>query len=405
MLLTIDFLILNFKGTLTKKKNGLNTYSEDYPNPFSLVKHEYGNKTFKDMYDIFYYNNKIGLLNASPRGVVGVSSPDLIQFQFENHLFYTNTLRDLGQLVHELLDYFDIKFEGINRLDIAIDKKENSIKYRDLYFDLMSGRKLVKGREKTVSAYSKTKQGRANFGGFTIGERKSSRYLRVYNKTLDLSRDITQKQYITEWHNKNNLQSTPGLDIWRFEYQLNSTFFTYLRKYKQNITYQIFDMDTLVDLLEMAQKNHFEIVESTGKTETNKEKQIVLHNWSLLRENLRGVYTAIVSKIRRVFEPTIVIQKRLIKGLFRNYYITQDVDFVYPMCKTVNHYKLRSWFEDKYQFYIREFRDKEKICGEFNEEYFIELFNQLTDDNINHFELEPELLVHPIGYYLNNKTL
>ena len=86
-LLTIDYLIINFKGTLDEQTFGLKTYSEDYTNPLTLVKHEYGNKTFSEVYDLIHENEKIGTIQANPRS--NIIATDLIQFQFENHLFYT----------------------------------------------------------------------------------------------------------------------------------------------------------------------------------------------------------------------------------------------------------------------------------------------------------------------------
>src|SRR5690606_9132211 len=153
-----------------------------------------------------------------------------------------------------------------------------------LYTDLITGEKLVKGREKNISAHHITKKGRGQFNGFTVGKRTASRFLRVYNKTVALQQPTQPKPYIVEWHKNNGLEALEGSDIWRFEYQLNSTFFTYLRKYGKNITFTAFEPQSLIELIELAEKNHFEIVENTGKSETNKEKTIVLHNWSDLYE-------------------------------------------------------------------------------------------------------------------------
>ncbi|RWX00408.1 replication initiation factor domain-containing protein [Flavobacterium cerinum] len=374
MLLIIDYLIINLKGSLTKER-GNSLYNLHKINPFTLNRHEHGNKIYTDVYDLFYNNEKIGLLNAVPRA--SIIDASLIQLQFENHLFYTKKLNDLGQIVYEFQYYFDLAFDGVNRLDIAIDKKENRIKYEQLYTDLMAGRKLVKGREKNIASYGVTKKGRGQFNGFTVGKRSSSRFLRVYNKTEALKDLKNPKTYINDYLEVNNMASSPGLDVWRFEYQLNSTFFTYLRKCKKNITNQIFELETLIDLIELAEKNHFEIVENTGKTETNKEKLIVLHNWSLLRENLRGKYSSIVSRIKKIFEPSINAQKRLIKGLFRQYYVEQSLAFLYPLIKVLREYNLQDWFMEKYDFYKREFENKERLRHTFNQSFFVDTFNKL----------------------------
>lgn len=237
----------------------------------------------------------------------------------------------------------------------------------------------MKGREKNISAHSVTKKGRGQFNGFTVGKRGSARFLRIYNKSEALRDTTTPKPYITDWHNNNNMAATPGLDIWRFEYQLNARFFTDLRKYGKNITYQIFELETLINLIEFAQKNHFEVVYNTGKSETNKEKRAYdLFDWQMLYDTLKDKTRTVISKIKRVFEPSINIQKRLIKSLFRQYYIEPNLAFLYPLIKIVNEYNLRDWFREKYTFYLHEFLNKEKIKDTFNESFFVERFNLLA---------------------------
>jgi hypothetical protein len=361
---------MNFKGALDLNKSPFNL--PDDCKPFSLELHQYGNKTFTNVYDVFYCSERVGTINANPRS--NIIAADLIQFQLENHLFYTNTLSDLQRMVTDFVNYYAVTFEGINRLDIAIDTKENRLKYKDLYFDLLSGKKLLKGREKSISAHSVTKKGYGDFNGFSVGKRSSSRFLRIYNKSVSLRDDKTDKGYITEWHNKNGLTASGGLDIWRFEYQLNSRFFTDLRQDKYNITWQVFDYTKLVELFNMARKNHFEVVYNTGKSEVNKEREFVFIDFSRL---VTTPHT-FITKLKRIFTPSITIQKRLCKALFRQYYIEQGLHYLYPLIKVLREYNLKDWFIGKYEFYMREFKDKEKIKNTFNEYFFISHFDKLT---------------------------
>lgn len=374
MILTIDYLILNFKGYLTENKRGL--YKEDVPNPFSTVLHQYGNKTFKDVYDLFFYDERIGLINSNPRS--NIIDERLLQIQFENHLFYTYDLRELGELVFAITDYFDLTFDAINRLDIAHDKNDYNDNYVKLYLDLINGEKKIKGREKAVQAFMLTKNGSTEFNGFTIGKRTSSRLLRIYNKTKALLDPKTSKSYIYEYFQKNGLTDSTTNPVWRFEYQLNAKFFTDLRERNQNITHQIFDLDFLLNLIQMAERNHFEIVYNTGKTETNKEQPYILNDWQQLAIKLKTVSRYVIEKIKKVFEPSITVQKRLIKSLFRQYYIEQNLAFLFPMTKIINEYNLKDWFYEKYQFYMMEFINREKIKNWFNEPYFLERYYSLT---------------------------
>lgn len=374
MLLTIDYLILNFKGSLALNKKSL--YSEDVSNPFTTVKHEYGNKTYRDVYDLFYNDERLAVINMTPTSPV--IPADLVQIQFENHLFYTYSLRDLNELVFALVDYFDLRLDGINRLDIAYDKSNCYNEYVELYDDLIKKRKKIKGRRKAVNAYMETENGDVDFNGFIIGKRSSSRLLRVYNKTKALLDPKTPKTYINEYFQKNNIANTIDNPVWRFEYQLNNKFFSDLRERNEVITWQIFDADFLCELIQKAEKNHFEIVYNTGKSESNKEEAFIINDWQEIKANIGLIKTVILEKIKKVFEPSINTQKRLIKGLFRQYYIEPNLAFLYPLTKVINEYNLKDWFYEKYHFYLREFHDKERIKNFFNEAAFVDRYYSLT---------------------------
>jgi hypothetical protein len=360
--LTIDYLIINLKGSLTEQKQGLNVYKNDILNPFVLTKHEYGNKTFSQVYDLIYQNEKIGVIQSVPRS--NIIADDLIQLQFENHLFYTKSLSELSHFIFVLTDFFSVSFEGINRVDIAKDECKPTQYFNDLFTNITNGNFKIKGREKNIQAHYLTHNGITDFNGFSIGKRNSSRFLRVYNKTKALQVPTNPKPYINEYLKLNNLQTSDP--VWRFEYQLNSSFFTYLRKLGQNITYQLFDFDTLIQLIQLAEKNHFELVYNTGKKETNKEKTFLLNNWDLLRKSLNSIKKHTISRIKKAFEITINIQKRLVKSLLRQYYLFQETIYLYTLSKIINEYNLKSWFETKKKFYFNEFDTKEKIKNHFD---------------------------------------
>jgi hypothetical protein len=364
--LTIDYLIINLKGSLTEQKQGLNVYKNDILNPFVLTKHEYGNKTFSQVYDLIYQNEKIGVIQSVPRS--NIIADDLIQLQFENHLFYTKSLSELSHFIFVLTDFFSVSFEGINRVDIAKDECKPTQYFNDLFTNITNGNFKIKGREKNIQAHYLTHNGITDFNGFSIGKRNSSRFLRVYNKTKALQVPTNPKPYINEYLKLNNLQTSDP--VWRFEYQLNSSFFTYLRKLGQNITYQLFDFDTLIQLIQLAEKNHFELVYNTGKKETNKEKTFLLNNWDLLRKSLNSIKKHTISRIKKAFEITINIQKRLVKSLLRQYYLFQETIYLYTLSKIINEYNLKSWFETKKKFYFNEFDTKEKIKNHFDFETF-----------------------------------
>lgn len=111
--------------------------------------------------------------------------------------------------------------------------------------------------------------------------------MRIYNKTLELS--INPKQYISDYHKNQGLAD--DVPVWRMEYQLNARFFDNLYKCKdisqkgdikhelvsERITWAIFDIENLIALFQLAEKNHFELRYNTGKSQTNKETPYLLH--------------------------------------------------------------------------------------------------------------------------------
>lgn len=377
MLLNIDYLILNFKGKFDYRKNPYDL--PDDVKPFHLVLRQYGTKVFKCCYDLFYCDERVGVLMSEPRS--NVIDSELVQLQFENYLFYQNALNELGRMVTDFVNYYDLKLHGVNRLDICCDNKENRLKYENLYTDLIKGEKLLKGREKNISAYMLTKNGKTQFNGFTVGKRSSARFLRIYNKTTALALEEGKKDYIKDWHESNGLSVSPGLDIWRFEYQLNNRFFADKKEQGEDITWQIFDYNKLLELFNYARTNHFEPVYNTGKTETNKEALFIFTDFSLL-ERTEWRY---VSKIaRKALTNSLTSVKRLAKGLFRQYYSNPNLAFLYPLQRSLKEHNLLDWFARKYPFYVHEFMDKERIRGQFHEPIFIRCFERLhnLDNNI-----------------------
>jgi hypothetical protein len=366
-LLTIDYLILNLKGSLTQNIHS-DLLTSDFTNPFMLTQHEYGTKSMCELYDLLYCDVKIGVLSAVPRS--NIIPFDLVQLQFENHLFYTYSLNDLQQIVFCLTEFFNLSFESINRVDIAKDQCQPTINYKNLFDNITTGHLKIKGREKNIQAFYSTTNGVPDFNGFSIGKRSSSRYLRIYNKTKALQVLNDPKTYISQYFDENGLNTCDP--VWRFEYQLNNSFFTYLRKTDLVITWQIFNIDTLIQLIILAEKNHFELVYNTGKKETNKEQPYIFNNWHYVKMVYKSFVSYAISKIKKPFEVSINIQKRLIKGLFREYYVNKDPIVFVNLYRVINQYFLKDWFRTKSKFYFSEFRNKEKIINHFNINNFYE---------------------------------
>ena len=274
-LITIDYLIINLKGDLSPIKE---------TNSFEFIPSPYGTKTFANKFDVFYQKEKIGTLVNSARSVI--IADDLNQMQFENHIFYSRTLQELKNIILELTDSYNLVFTAINRLDVAFDINDDKNYYRSLNSALNDGSVRLSGRKKTFNQYNELVKGVCINNGFTLGQRSSSKMLRVYNKSLSLQ--VNEKPHILQWYQQNGFKNS---NVWRFEYQLNSTFFSNLKAFGhdkdfydvnkeklslpfEDLTFAIFDYGALINLVIMAQTNFFELRENTGKKQINAEKKI-----------------------------------------------------------------------------------------------------------------------------------
>lgn len=369
-LINIDYLIINLVGTPFL----------DFPQSsnFSTIHYDYGTKIFKERFDLYYKNEKIGTYSHSPRSTIIDS--DLCQLQFENHLFYTKSLHELQSILSEFCDETLYEFKSINRLDIAIDRNDSNNFYRNLHSDILNGNKLISGRTKALQSFHETFKGSSVLNGYTIGKRSSAKMLRIYNKTLSLQ--LNEKPFINEFYKNNNLQNQ---NVWRFEFQLNSKFFQDLKEHSkfnfeisQRVTWGIFDKITLIELFKMAQDGFFEIHQNTGKSQINKEVKEPIFDFNQL-QNCPINHKPVISKLKKIFVSSLTIKKRLAKSLFREYYSnSQDLSYIVALnllLENVNvatDKKLFYWFQSKMTFYLNEFRNKEKIIKTFDFELFHE---------------------------------
>lgn len=368
-IITIDFLILNLNGYLQRSKYDKETFFDN--SPFSFELSERGTKIFSSNYTIYYNNHRFAVLLANPY-TGSVLAPDFAQIQIENTFFYTHTLAELKSIIFEFLQCTGYTFKSVNRLDIALDAPDNNGKYKQLVNDLFTKKCLISGKRKKINFYTESDNGKIDITGFTVGKRNSSRFLRVYNKSLNLQ-DVP-KDYITQWHKDNQLEG----EIWRFEYQLNARFFDYLHKtvavsdkvIDEQIGLNMFDVSALIKLIQIAEKNHFEIKENTGKSQVNKEKSIILNCWETVKSAYKAVET-IVRKIPKILELTTVVKKRLAKSLLREYYITgQSLQYIISLNHLLQENDLETWFYSKMPYYMAEFHAKEKIKDTFNWETY-----------------------------------
>lgn len=338
---TMDFLILNLTGEpFTGFRDGL-----------KIEMAEYGTKVYEHRAELTYMDEVFGSIVWKPRS--SVLKSDLVQLQIQNHLFYTLPPEQLKVCVKNVLDILGLEFDGVNRMDLALDFSGNYHDVPTLLRSVFNGECLISGREKDFNVYTKTRKGQIQFTGMQIGKRSSSRFCRIYNKTLQMQKEAL-KPYIKSVWDKIGLTG----EVWRFEYQLSNKFLAEMDGLSLD---NIFDKEYMYGLFQAARSNHFELKENTGKSEVNKEKDYVFIDFSLVKKAV-GVITGIVGKLKRTIKETFIGQQRMIKGLLRSYFSSNhDIRFLLPVRRILDDFDLWEWYASKFSQYLAEFRQKELI--------------------------------------------
>ena len=198
--------------------------------------------------------------------------------------------------------------------------------------------------------------------GMQIGSKKSRKFCRLYNKSLELQK--TNKAYIQQtWENL----KIKG-EVWRLEYQMNSSYINSLEGFEFN---DIFNKGFLMSLFEKCIDKHFVFHHKTRSKEVNKMPQAKLLNFDKVRECFK-VVTRKLTFIKRKINETLIGQMRYIKACFRSYFSTsQSMEYILPLTRTCEDFGLTSWFEKKRPYYIAEFLKKQII-----EDYDINKLNE-----------------------------
>lgn len=378
--LNIDYLILNLNGELSEDSEAITIYDKN-KSVFRLNLLEYGTKIFKNRYEVFFNNQLLGYLMTTPHSKA--LNENLSQFQFENHWFYTSSMSDLYNIVTDFCNFTSLKFQSINRLDISLDIENKDNFFQKLMNRVLNTDLIVSGKDKKITPYFVTNMGKPDLTGFSIGQRTASRFLRVYNKSLELTKK--PKEYILNKWLSTNIDVK---NVWRFEYQLNNTFFRNLHKVLLNndlqiheselLTYGIFNTKSLLQLLVIAEKNHFQLKYNTGKSQINKEKDFVVINWDYLFKVIGEPITQI-KRIKKIVEPSLLSVKRMVKSVFREYYQSKQnsISHILSLNNIIYDYSnelfsLKSWFNDKLHFYINEFQKIQVQNFEFDYSLFKE---------------------------------
>jgi hypothetical protein len=353
--LSIDYLILNLSAPIIESVIEKNTSKY-----FSFEKQKYTTRIFKHVFKVDFLGKKLGTLTFTPLSPILKS--DFVQLQLENNFFYEYNSTELHDLLLELFKHLGAQFAGVNRLDISLDFDISNKKFfnpSDLLKEWETGKTLLGGRPKTFNIYYEVQEGKRTMNGFAIGKRGSEKFLRCYNKSLELLKN--PKYYIDECHKKNGLDSD---QIWRIEYQLSGKFMASLIGME---FYRLFIPTYQLEIFQLATSNHFVWRKNEGRTEVNKNPEIPTIDFHYLKNIVRGIYLGVDREKRQKMDNPIESAKRLLKGCFREYYKDQtNLISLTNFSRVLNDYNLGFFVDKKLDFWIAEFDKKSYLTSGFN---------------------------------------
>ncbi|MFY0654478.1 MAG: hypothetical protein JXQ96_20750 [Cyclobacteriaceae bacterium] len=349
----LDYLTLNLMGKLPIEADEV----EVLESGFRFINLERPSKHFLTMFNLYYDENLIGVLLAYPREGNKLK-PETIQLKIENQNFYDGT--DLKQILQNFFSSFLVEFKNITRIDVYLDSYgfQNGCSLNAFDYLLDEGKVISNTRVKDKSKYSNKKDGAFQTTGFGWGSRSTGRYLRIYNKTLELSQG--SKPWIENHHRINGLVDQ---DVFRFEYELRNAF---VKNIQQFDWLHIFDPEGIFELLDIARKDHFSFVIEDGKSRNARKEPFELFDWSSLRELPEFVYDYSWKRKKPIGYSRRSMQV-LVGSLFKHYVFNFQPESTLKEIKEIlNHYELSFWFEKQVGEYLNKYLSLRKTHYEFD---------------------------------------
>jgi hypothetical protein len=208
MLLSIDYLEMNLHfSDPTQFLSTNQTFGY-----FSLIKQQYGSKNFRNMYQVYLLDRLVGTLQVNPRSNVLKEESGL--FKFENSVYYTGHAK---QIYFELKRALNFQFENFTRLDLCLDVEMSNPTFHIFCKKLIDNEIDNYGRTASLQLYYGRQNGERKPESLLFGSRSSKRYVRMYNKTVELEKSA--KKYIPEYWKINGFEP---LNCFRVELVLKS---------------------------------------------------------------------------------------------------------------------------------------------------------------------------------------
>lgn len=402
-LLGVDWVEISCRGDL-----GYLIKSNRYvKGDWEVVASDIRSRHFNCASNVFYRGALFGVMLFRPRS--RVIPVEVVQFKVDNQHFYKEGHAGrLNQTIKLFLDAFELTFHNFTRLDVYIDfyRFNPNLSFSEFVAAYSSGQIDVKGKISKWNPYFTKIDGKMTLTGFSMGSRKSDKYVRCYNKSLEIKE--SNKGYITEYWGKNGLSDAKH-DVFRFELELSSKFFKTVSPFRLvtdnegNTTAEKIETgllsisrpESLFQLLQVAMKNYFEFYVQDNVVRNDNKIPFEVFDWLEIKKGLQNIYRYVRQKLNH--QKCSWRQKMLVaRNLFREYVVSlQDATWLKSAVKIIHEYGLYKRWEKMCEKYVEEFLhqipysfifDYEKLNGHWSHE--VALLKAIDKDGKRYTQIE-----------------
>lgn len=323
---------------------------------FEAKQNDRGSMYFKETYSInTIYENKselFGVLEIRPR--VSFIDQNIVKFKLNNKFCYHPNYLELIKL---FLNEFNITFKNYTRLDVFLDFQHIQ-EYSEIqnFLSDISNRKLIVKNKQNMSIYYNREFDKIT--GISLGSRKSTAYINIYNKTIEMKQK-TNKPYISDQWQANHFDI--NIDTYRLEISMKKN----TKKYISDDSEIIFDYSQ-IDFIKEHEKflikqinEHFQIAYNENNGERF-SRQKPYRPFDL--ENI--FYIKIKSEKESSSNYTKAYIKKILKDSLIHSFQKQHIQAHYLInhaLYTINLHGLDEWFK-KQNFQINRLINNDTIC-------------------------------------------
>lgn len=205
-------------------------------NQTKLIRSSDPSNRFKHSFKVLYNDSQVGDIHFC---MYGALLNDLIRFTVRNEVFYTDTLKCIPNVLHDL----NLEINNFTKIDVAVDcynyniehVVRKNIRVKDNTIKLLG--KLVKDRDQTLEQITYYHKGTQNniykFRSLLIQNNKNTFELTCYDKSEEIKQ--SGKEYINDYH---RLHNPKFKNLYRIEVRLKTDeIYRYIKKHRKVISF------------------------------------------------------------------------------------------------------------------------------------------------------------------------